>query len=151
MLQFMSSKQADMTWGLENKAEWKYRDFHTPFPILCQSIVPCLVLTVVFWPAYKFLRKQVRWSGISISLRMFHRLLWYTPSKAVSMKHSQWSRSRFFFFWNSLYFFMIQWMLAIWYLAFCKSSLYISEFLVHLLLKPSLKDFDHNFSGMWNE
>ena len=27
--------------------------------------------------------------------------------------------------------------------AFSKSSLYIWKFLVHLLLKPSLKDFDH--------
>ena len=42
----------------------------TPFPILNQSIVLCLVLTVASWPAYRFLR-QVRWSGIPISLRIF--------------------------------------------------------------------------------
>ena len=31
----------------------------TPFPIWNQSIFPCLVLTVVSWPAYRFLRRQV--------------------------------------------------------------------------------------------
>ena len=41
------------------------------FPILNQSIVPCLVLTVASWLAYRFLRRQVRWSGIPISLRIF--------------------------------------------------------------------------------
>ena len=49
-----------------------------PFPIWKQSIVQCLVLTVASWPAYRFLRRQVRWSGIPISFRMFHSLLWST-------------------------------------------------------------------------
>ena len=40
----------------------------TPFPIWNQSAVPCSVLTVAFWPAYRFLRRQVRWSGIPISV-----------------------------------------------------------------------------------
>ena len=43
----------------------------TPFLILNQSVVPCLVLTITSWPAYRFLRRQVRWSGIPISLRIF--------------------------------------------------------------------------------
>ena len=50
----------------------------TPFPIWNQSIVPCPILTVASWPAYRFLRRQVRCSGISISLRIFHSLLWFT-------------------------------------------------------------------------
>ena len=32
-----------------------------------------------------------------------------------------------------------------------KPSSYIWKFLVHLLLKPGLKDFEHNLAGMWNE
>ena len=56
----------------------------TPFPIWNQSVVPCPVLTVASWPAYRFLRRQVRWSDISISLRIFHSLLWYTQSKALA-------------------------------------------------------------------
>ena len=35
--------------------------------------------------------------------------------------------------------------------AFSKSSLYIWKFSFHVLLKPSLKEFKHNLSGMWNE
>ena len=45
--------------------------WRTPFPIWNQSVVPCSVLTVASWPAYRFLKKQVRWSGISISFRVF--------------------------------------------------------------------------------
>ena len=33
------------------------------------------------WPAYKFLKRQVRCSGIPISFRIFHSLLWSTQSK----------------------------------------------------------------------
>ena len=43
----------------------------TPFPIWNQSVVPCLVLRLLPWPAYRFLKRQFRWSGIPISLRMF--------------------------------------------------------------------------------
>ena len=32
--------------------------------------------------------------------------------------------------------------------AFTKSSLYIWKFSVHVLLKPSLKDFKHNIAGI---
>ena len=35
--------------------------------------------------------------------------------------------------------------------AFSKSSLYICKFLVHVLLKPSLKDFEHYLANIRNE
>ena len=35
--------------------------------------------------------------------------------------------------------------------AFSKSSLYIWKFSVHILLKPSLKDFENQLASMWNE
>ena len=54
----------------------------TPFPILKQSVFPCLVLTVASWSACRFLRRQFRWSGIPISLKIFHNLLWATQSTA---------------------------------------------------------------------
>ena len=50
-----------------NKQDDNIQAWHTPFPIWNQSIVPCLILTVASWPAYRFLRQQVRWSGIPIS------------------------------------------------------------------------------------
>ena len=39
----------------------------TPFQIWNQTFVPWVVLTVASWPTYRFLRSQVRWSGIPIS------------------------------------------------------------------------------------
>ena len=50
----------------------------TCFLILNQSIVASPVLTFASWPAYRFLRRQVGWSGTAISLRIFHSLLWAT-------------------------------------------------------------------------
>ena len=35
--------------------------------------------------------------------------------------------------------------------AFSKSNLNMWRFLVHVLLKPSLKNFEHYFASMWNE
>ena len=32
-----------------------------------------------------------------------------------------------------------------------KPNLFIWKFLIHVLLKPSLKDFEHNLASMWNE
>ena len=44
------------------------------FPIWNQSVVPCPVLTVALWPAYGFLKRQDRWSGIHLSFRIFQRI-----------------------------------------------------------------------------
>ena len=54
-----------------------------PFPILKQFIVPCPILNVASWPACRFLRRQVRWTGIPISWRIFCSLLWSTLSKVL--------------------------------------------------------------------
>ena len=67
-----------------NKQGDNIQPWCTPFPIWNQSVVPCPVQTVASWPAYRFLRRQVRWSGIPISLRIFHNLLWSTHSKALA-------------------------------------------------------------------
>ena len=58
-----------------NKQGDNIQPWHTPFPIWNQSVVPCPVLTVASWPTYRFLKRQVRWSGIHISFRIFHSLL----------------------------------------------------------------------------
>ena len=57
-------------------------------------------------------QETVRWSSIPISWRIFHSWLWSTQSKALasSMKWKQ------MVLWNSLAFFMIQEILAIWFL-----------------------------------
>ena len=48
-------------------------------PVCCS----CPVLTVASWPAYRFLRRQVRWSGIPTFLRIFN-LLWSTQSQKAT-------------------------------------------------------------------
>ena len=58
----------------------------TPFPIWNQSIVPRLVLTVASWLAYRFLRRQVRWSGIP-SLSEFSTV--FCDSHSQRLWHSQ--------------------------------------------------------------
>ena len=58
-----------------NKQGDNIQPWHTPFPVWNQSLFPCPVLTIASWSAY---RKQVRWSGIPISWRIFHSLLWST-------------------------------------------------------------------------
>jgi len=67
-----------------NKQRDNIQPWRTPFPIWNQSILPCPVLTVANWLAYTFLKRQVRWSGITISLRIFHMLLCSTKSKALA-------------------------------------------------------------------
>ena len=55
-----------------NKHGDNIQPWHTPFLIWNKSIVPCPVLTVASWPAYRFLRTQVKWSGIPNFWRIFH-------------------------------------------------------------------------------
>jgi len=72
-----------------NKQGDNTQPWHTPFPIWNQSIFPCLVLTIASSLAYRFLRRQIRWSDIPISQRIFHSLLWCTQSKALVMSMKQ--------------------------------------------------------------
>ena len=58
-----------------NKQGKNIQPWGTPFPIWNQSVVLCPVLTIVSWPAYRYLKRQDRWSGIPISFRIFHSLL----------------------------------------------------------------------------
>ena len=75
-----------------NKQGDSIQPWRTHFPLWKQSVVPCPVLTVACWPAYKFLKRQVRWSGIPISFRIFHSLLWSTQfwGQPVIWKGFQW-------------------------------------------------------------
>ena len=50
----------------------------SPFLIWNQSAVPCPVLTFASWPTFRFIRRQVRWSGISISWRIFQFVVIHT-------------------------------------------------------------------------
>ena len=67
-----------------NKQGDNIKPWCTPFPIWNQSVFPCSVLTVASWPADRFPKRQVRWSGIPISFRIFHSLLWSKKWKALA-------------------------------------------------------------------
>ena len=70
-----------------NKQGDNKQSFLTPFSILNQSVVPYRVLIFASWHAYRFLRRQVRWSGIPISLRVLHRC--YGPYSIVNERESE--------------------------------------------------------------
>ena len=94
-----------------NKHSDNIQSWCSPFPIWNQSVVPCLVLIVASWPAYRFLRRQARCSGIPVSLRIFQFVVIHTVkgfsviNKADVSPHPS--------PWNSLAFSMVQWALAI--------------------------------------
>ena len=110
--------------------------------------------SVSSWPAYRFLRRLIKWADIPISLRIFHSLLWFTQSKAFFF---------FFFFYivkEADFFLEFPWFfyeptyvanLISGSSAPSKPSSYIWKFSVHVLLEPSLKDFEHNLTSMGNE
>ena len=72
------------TMHMLNKQGDNIQPWQNPFPIWHQSVVPCLFLTVASGLEYRFLKRQVRWSGISISFRISHSLLWSTQSKTLA-------------------------------------------------------------------
>ena len=60
-----------------NKQGDNIQPWRTPFSIWSQSVVPHPVLTVASWLAYRFLKRQIRWSGIPISFRIFGNFAQY--------------------------------------------------------------------------
>ena len=104
-------------------------------------------ITLSSKPAHRFLRRQVRWSGIPISLRIFYSFLWSTQGKALawSMKQNIFGIPCF------LYDPMDVDNLISGSSAFSKTSLNIWKFMVHILLKTGLENFDHYFTSMWDE
>ena len=87
-----------------NISPWQF-----PFSILNQSVVPCPLITVASWPAYRFLRRQIRWSGNPIFFRIFQ----FVAVHKVKGFHVV-NEAEIDVFWNSLAFYMTQRILTIW-------------------------------------
>ena len=119
-----------------------------PFPIWNQSVIPCPVLIVASWPAYRFLRRQVRWSDIPISLRIFQFVLIHTVKGFSIVNEEVYVFLEFSCF---VYDPVDVGNLISGSSAFSKYNLNIWKFLVHIRLKPSLDNFEHNFASMWDE
>ena len=123
--------------------------WHTPFPIWNQFVVPYLVLTVASWPAYRLLRRQVRWSGILIPLRIFQFVVIHTAKGFSIVNGAEIDVFLEFscFFYDST----DVGDLISGSSAFSKSSLSISVSSVHVLLKPGLENIEHYFVSVWDE
>ena len=132
-----------------NKQGDNIQPWRTPFLIWKQSAVPCPVLTVASWPACRFLKRQVRWSSIPISLEF---------STASCDPHSQRlgivNKAEIDVFLKHSCFFddpVDAGNLISSSSAFSKSSLSIWKFMIHVLLKPGLENFEDYFASMWCE
>jgi len=121
----------------------------TPFPIWNQSVIPYPVLVVVSSPAYRFLKRQVRWFGIPTSLGIFQFVVIHiVKGFGVVNKAEVDIFLEFSCFFNDQ---MDVGNLISGSSAFSTSSLNIWQFLVHVLLKPGLENFEHYFASMWDE
>ena len=111
--------------------------------------VPNPVLIVASWPAYRFLKRQVRWSGIPISFRIFQFVVIHKVKGFSIVNEAEVNVFLEFpwFFYDP----MDVDNLISGSFAFSKSSLNIWKFLLHILLKPCLENFDHYFASMWDE
>ena len=120
----------------------------TPFPIWNQSVVPCPVLTVASWPAYRFLKRQVRWFGIPVSFRIFQFIVRTVKGFGIVIKAEIDVFLELSCFFNDP---ADVGNLISGSSAFSKTSLNIWKFTIHILLKPGLENFKHYFTSMWDE
>ena len=111
-------------------------------PVCCSiSSSNCCFLT-----SYRFHRREIRWSGILISLKIFHSLLLSTVKDFCIVNEAE--VDIFLEFPCFLYEPTDIGSLISDSPAFSKPSLCIWKFLVHVLLKPSLKESEHNSASM---
>ena len=107
------------------------------------------VLTAVSWCTYRYLKRQVKWSDISISLRIFQFVVIHTVKGICVVNEVE--VDAFLEPPCFLYDPTNVGNLISGSSAFSKPSLYIWKFSVHVLLRPSLKDFEYNLASMWKE
>ena len=133
-----------------NKQGANTQPWHTPFPIWNQSVVPCPVLTVASWPAYQISQEagQVVW--YSHLFQNFPQFVMVHTVKGFGIVN----KSEVGIFPELSTFFddpADVGNLISDSPAFCKTSLNIWKFTVHVLLKPGLENFEHYFISVWDE
>ena len=118
-------------YKLSNQGD-NIQPWRPPLPIWNQSVVPCPVLTVASWPAYRFLKRQVSSFGIPISFRVFHSLFW----RSVDYKSMDsflgslfWSIDLFVYFYARFDFFY--WKIVV--LQYCVGLCHISTWIVLII------------------
>ena len=109
-----------------------------------------LILTVASWPAYRFLWRQVRWMWYSHLLKSFPQFVVIHTVKGLGLVN----KAEVDVFLELSCFFddpVDVGNLISGSSTFSKSSLNIWKFLVHVLLKPNLGNFEHYFASVWVE
>ena len=111
--------------------------FHNFEPVSC-FVSHSNILTIASWPAYRFLR-QVRWFGSQIFSSIFQFVVIHTVKGfgVINKADIIFKRSCCFDYPTDVG------NLISGSSAFSKARFNIWKFLVHVLLKPSLKNFDH--------
>ena len=135
------------------------------FPILLFSSISLhwslrkafLSLLAIFW------NSAFKWAYISFSPLLFPSLLFRVICKASSDSHFAFLHFFFFDVVNKAEVDVFLELSCFFYdpadvvhlisvsSAFSKSSLNIWKFLIHVLLKPGLENFEHCFASMWDE
>ena len=121
-----------------------------PFPIWNQSVVPCLVLNCCFLTCIQVSQEAGKVVWYSHLLRVFHNFVMIHTIKGFTIDNE----AEVDVFVESAYFFydpvdvdsLISGSSAL-----SNSSLNIWKFSVHVQFKPSLENFEHYFTSMWNE
>ena len=130
-----------------NKQGDNIQPWRTPFPIWNQSVVPCPVLTVASWPAYRFLKRQIRYS------HLFQNFPQFIVIHAVK-GFGRVNKAEIDVFLEFSCFFHDPadvGNLISGSSVFSKTSLNIRKFMVRILLKPGLENFEHYFTSVWDE
>jgi len=109
--------------------------------------VPCPVLTVASWPAYRFSRGRSGGQVFPISFRIFQLIVIHKGFGIVNKTEIDVFLELSCFFNDPV----DVGNLISGSSAFSKTSLDIWKFTVHILLKPDLENFEHYFTSMWGE
>ena len=130
------------------QAGWQYTPLTYSFPNF--EPVRCSVFSSngAYWPAYGFLRRQVRWSDIPISLWIFWFVVIHTVKSLDIVNEAEVD----VFLEFSCFFYDLADVesLISGSSAFSKFSLYIWKFSVHVLLKPryKIKEIEKKFCNV---
>ena len=114
-----------------------------------EPVGPCKVLIVTSGATYRFLRRQIRWCHIPISLRISQFIVIHTIKGFRVVNEAE--VDVFLEFPSFFHDPKNVGNLISGSSPFSKSSLYIWKFMVHIQLRPSLKDFEHYLANMWDE
>ena len=130
-----------------NKQGDHIQPWRTPFLIWNQSVVPCPVLTVASWPAYKEAVQVVWYSHL---LKNFPQFIVIHTVKDFGIVN----KAEIYVFMELSCFFHdpadVRNLIS-GSSVFSKTSLNIWKFTVHVLPKPGLETFEHYFTSVWDE